>query len=140
MWPRARFTAKAGRRTAGLGLATVHGIGTPSGSHIVIDSEVGHGSRFGVCFPATGDTSTGVIARGRAPTEHIGSATVLLFADDQAVRTLVRDVLRRRGADLLVARSRAEAMTFAAEHREPTELLIAVPAHGLEPATPGYDA
>ena len=128
MWPRARFTAKAGRRTAGLGLATVHGIVTPSGSHIVIDSEVGRGLRFGVCFPATDDVSTGVIAHGGAPEEHIGSATVLLFENDQAVRTLVRDVLRRRGDDLLVASSRAEAMKFAAEHRAPIDLLIAEPA------------
>ncbi|PYQ72867.1 MAG: hypothetical protein DMG04_16160, partial [Acidobacteria bacterium] len=54
--------------------------------------------------------------------------TVLLFANDQAVRTLVRDVLRRRGDDLLVASSRAEAMKFAAEHRAPIDLLIAEPA------------
>ena len=74
----------------------------------VIDSEVGRGSRFGVCFPATDDVSTGVIAHGGAPEEHIGSATVLLFENDQAVRTLVRDVLRRRGYDLLVASNPAE--------------------------------
>lgn len=98
----------------------------------VIDSEVGRGSRSGVCFPATDDVSTGVIAHGGAPEEHIGSATVLLFENDQAVRTLVRDVLRRRGCDLLVASSPAEAMKFAAEHRAPIDLLIAEPATGPE--------
>ena len=95
----------------------------------VIDSEVGRGSRFGVCFPATDDVSTGVIAHGGAPEEHIGSATVLLFENDQAVRTLVRDVLRRRGYDLFVASSPAEAMKFAAEHRAPIDLLIAEPGN-----------
>jgi len=126
------FTTKAGRRTAGLGLATVHGIVTQSGGHIVIDSEVGRGSRFGVSFPATDDVSTSVIAHGRAPEEHIGSATVLLFENEQAVRTLVRDVLRRRGYDLLVASNSAEAMKFAAEHRAPIDLLITEPATGPE--------
>ena len=124
------FTTK--KRRAGLGLATVHGIATKSRGHIVVDSEVGRGSRFGICFPATDDASTLVVADEGAPKESIGSVTVLLFENDQAVRALVRDVLRRRHYHLLVASDRAEAMKFAVEYRAPIDLLIAEPATGAE--------
>jgi len=116
------FTTKEPRRAAGLGLATVHGIVTQSGGHIVVDSDVGRGSRFGICFPATTDAVTLVV--DGALKQSVGSATVLLFENDQPVRTLVRDVLRRRGYHLLVASDAAETMKFAAEHRAPIDLLI----------------
>ena len=126
------FTTKKPGRAAGLGLATVHGIVTQSGGHIVVDSDVGRGSRFGVCFPATTDAATLVVHDDGALKESVGSATVLLFENDQAVRTLVRDVLRRRGYHLLVASDAAETMTFAAEHRTPIDLLITERATEVE--------
>ena len=91
------FTTKEQGRGSGLGLATVYGMVKQSGGYIWVYSEPGHGTVFKVYLPPA---KTRVVPRaadaGRSATAH-GWETVLLVEDEDAVRTLAREVLRRHG-------------------------------------------
>lgn len=87
------FTTKPTGEGTGLGLATVHGIVTQSGGHIVVRSTPGEGASFQVYFPratagaAPGGEEQDQGAQGR-------SELVLLVEDEASVRELVATVLR----------------------------------------------
>lgn len=117
------FTTKERGRGTGLGLATVYGIVKQSGGHIDVESTEGRGSRFAIYLPATHASVPSSLPEHSQKGER-GSETVLLVEDDQAVRTLIGDVLRRRGYQLLVAHDGPQALRLAAEHTSAIHLLI----------------
>jgi PAS domain S-box-containing protein len=117
------FTTKDRNRGTGLGLATVYGIVKQSGGHIIVESEVGQGSKFLIYLPATAASVETSLPEHRAQGER-GSETVLVVERDETVRSLIGDVLRRRGYQLLVAEDGPDAIRVADEHDAAIHLLI----------------
>jgi signal transduction histidine kinase len=117
------FTTKEPGKGTGLGLATVYGIVTQSGGFIRVESEVGRGSTFEICFPRTLDAPA---PAGASPGEKPprGSETILLVEDDRRVREVTARALRAGGYRVLVAGGGAEALDLAGREAGPLHLIM----------------
>jgi len=119
------FTTKERGRGSGLGLATVYGMVKQSGGYIWVYSEPGHGTVFKVYLPPA---RTRVAPRAADTGKLAGTAhgweTVLLVEDEDAVRTLAREVLRRHGYVVLEARHGVDALRVAERHTDDIHLMI----------------
>ncbi|MEO1138198.1 MAG: PAS domain S-box protein [Pseudomonadota bacterium] len=95
------FTTKAESGGTGLGLATVYGFVRQSGGHITVYSELGHGTSFGLYFPAVLDSIYNFDEPGTAPADHTslkgGGETVLVVEDNPKVRKLSSERIRDLG-------------------------------------------
>jgi PAS domain S-box-containing protein len=120
------FTTKEQGKGTGLGLATVYGMVKQSGGYIWVYSEPGRGSVFKVYLPHAEQ-------RVAPPAEHLGRRhtddmhgweTVLLVEDEDAVRALAREVLRRHGYIVLEARHGVEALRAAERHTDDIHLMV----------------
>jgi signal transduction histidine kinase len=91
------FTTKPAGKGTGLGLATAYGIVRQHGGRIDVVSTPGRGSVFTVRLPAASASPTLVREPvGGAESLH-GTETVLVVDDDQSVREVVRQGLKRLG-------------------------------------------
>jgi two-component system, cell cycle sensor histidine kinase and response regulator CckA len=113
------FTTKAEGRGTGLGLAMVYGIVKQTGGHVTVYSEPGRGSSFKVYLPRVRDA---VVAERREPLPAPagGSETLLVVEDQDAVRSLLTEILRDAGYRVVEAASAEEASRAAL--REPGEI------------------
>jgi two-component system, cell cycle sensor histidine kinase and response regulator CckA len=118
------FTTKEQGKGSGLGLATVYGIVKQSGGHIWVYSEPGHGTVFKVYLPHA-EAATAALPRDEQPAAlKKGWETVLLVEDENAVRALAREVLRRHGYVVLEARHGVDALRLAERHPDDIHLMI----------------
>jgi CheY-like chemotaxis protein len=119
------FTTKDKPHGTGLGLATVYGIVSQSGGHILVDSEPGRGAVFTIYLPR-------VDSLAATPAEPVlvpaaagrGSETILLVEDEDAVRELTRRCLQSAGYTVLEAASAEAALDVCARHPERIDLLL----------------
>jgi two-component system cell cycle sensor histidine kinase/response regulator CckA len=118
------FTTKEVGKGTGLGLATVYGIAKQSGGHITVYSELGHGTVFKLYLPRVEEAPG--IAEPERPMEiaRHGSETVLLVEDDEALRTLAREILSIQGYTVLDATTPSEALRLAEAHPGPIHILL----------------
>ena len=116
------FTTKELGRGTGLGLATIYGIVQQAGGHIWLYSEPGRGSTFKLYFP-----------RVDVPAEdggHIEPAadpsrgTVLLVEDEDSVRLMTRQALRRAAWNVIEASSGGEALQLLKSMVAPIDALV----------------
>jgi PAS domain S-box-containing protein len=112
------FTTKEVGEGTGLGLAVVDGIVQQSHGEISVSTGPGHGTEFRVALPRTTDEPAAV--NGRAPAAPGGSETVLLVEDEEIVRRLTAEMLRRSGYRVVSAGGPDEALALD----EPYDLLL----------------
>lgn len=117
------FTTKGQGKGTGLGLATVYGIAQQAGGHIVLESKVGQGTKFHLYLPqVAGAASTEMRVAG--PTPARGWETVLVVEDQEGVRTLVCEVLRKSGYTVLLARDGREALELSEKNSGRIDLIV----------------
>jgi two-component system, cell cycle sensor histidine kinase and response regulator CckA len=117
------FTTKEVGKGTGLGLATVYGIVKQSGGYIWVDSAPGIGSCFQIYLPRVEESVSKAAAE--APTDNlVGTETILLVEDADALRKLAKSFLTDHGFNVITASSGEEALRVAEFHGRPIDLLV----------------
>jgi response regulator RpfG family c-di-GMP phosphodiesterase len=102
----------------------VYGIVQQSGGSIQVYSEPGQGTAFKVYLPTTDATAPARAAIASTDSTEKGWETVLLVEDEDAVRALAREVLRRSSYVVLEASHGLDALRLAERHPDPIHLLV----------------
>jgi PAS domain S-box-containing protein len=118
------FTTKEKGKGTGLGLSTVFGIVRQSGGNIWVYSEPGHGSTFKVYLPCVEETPGARRRVARDTRSLAGTETILVVEDEEAVRSLVREILQANGYQILEASSGEEALAVLKQNTKPIQLLL----------------
>src|SRR5687767_4500811 len=118
------FTTKPVGHGTGLGMATVYGIVKQSGGSIWAYSEPGRGSTFKIYLPRIEEPLDEVGEKRIEPDNPRGSETILVVEDDEVVRKLTCQALRRYGYQVIEAANGNEALLACEKHRETIPLMI----------------
>ena len=106
------FTTKGPFKGTGMGLASARRLIEASGGTIVVDSRLGVGTSFEIRLPATRDVAAAEALAAGAANAPTGT-TVLVAEDDEALRRLMVQVLRRNGYRVLEGDNGASALAAA---------------------------
>jgi CheY-like chemotaxis protein len=118
------YSTKAPGSGTGLGLATVYGIIKQHNGFIFASSTQGYGARFDILLPRTLRSSRREISMGAALGSAGGSEHVLLVEDEDALRRLGADMLRRQGYTVSEARDGVEALSLLDQLSDSVALVI----------------
>jgi signal transduction histidine kinase len=117
------YTTKEKGKGTGLGLSTVFGIVQQSEGNIWVYSEPAHGTTFKIYLPRV-DAEVNDHKPPVAPSTLQGSETILLVEDEQQVRVVAFNVLRRYGYEVLSAQHPGEALIVSERHPGRIDLLL----------------
>jgi CheY-like chemotaxis protein len=117
------FTTKGPGKGTGLGLSTVFGIVRQSGGSIWVYSEAGRGTTFKLYFPTTEASDVALVAQPQ-PTTPTGSETILVVEDQDDVRQIAKQILRRYGSHVIEARNAGEALLSCENDPRTIQLLL----------------
>jgi signal transduction histidine kinase/CheY-like chemotaxis protein len=114
------FTTKAPGKGTGLGLHNVLEIVRESGGTLQVSSTPGEGSLFAVYLPQAPEPAAA--PPRTAPRQ--AKATILVVEDEDSVRALLHELLRRQGYAVLEARDGRAALQVADAHAGTIDLLV----------------
>jgi signal transduction histidine kinase len=118
------FTTKEKGKGTGLGLSTVYGIVKQSGGSIWAYSEPGVGTVFKVYLPRVDEPLEEERERKKREELPRGGETVLVAEDEEDVRSLVVQILKRQGYKVLEAVNGGEALITCEKHKGKIHLLV----------------
>jgi two-component system cell cycle sensor histidine kinase/response regulator CckA len=116
------FTTKEMGRGCGLGLASVYGIIKAHGGYIDVDSKRGHGTTFSIYLPQSEKKIHKAVAT--AGRFEMGTETVLLVDDEEAIRQVGREILEATGYRVLTARNGKEAVEVYRKNRDEIHIVV----------------
>jgi hypothetical protein len=117
------FTTKELGKGTGLGLATVYGTVKQSGGDIWVYSEPGQGTTFKIYFPRVpGDAAS--VEDSRSGAARQGVETILVVEDEQGVRDLIAEMLKRQGYRVLKAADPLEALQISRKFEGTIHMLL----------------
>jgi len=119
------FTTKEPGRGTGMGLSTSYGIVSQHRGEITVRSEPGSGTTFRVYLPLSDEPAAAAANKSAATVEPIGGNEVVLVVEDQdQVRDVVRQILERRGYEVILATGAEEAIDKLAADGARISLLL----------------
>jgi two-component system cell cycle sensor histidine kinase/response regulator CckA len=118
------YTTKARGAGTGLGLSTVYGIVKQSGGHIEVESEPGLRTTFRLYFPQVAGEAEAFSPKPPGERSLIGSETILLVEDEEALRGVGRRMLETYRYTVLLAADGAAGLELAQNHPDPIQLLM----------------
>ena len=108
------FTTKEKGRGTGLGLSTSYGIVKQNRGEILVRSEPGAGSTFSIYLPVAVKQEVDPIEQPASERHAFrGAETVLVAEDEDGVRTVVTEMLRKQGYSVVTAPGGAAAIETA---------------------------
>ena len=120
-----------------MGLSTAYGIVHRHGGEITVHSEPGSGTTFRVYLPLSNEPAAAAVAKSEATVERSGGNEVVLVAEDEDhVRDVVRQILERRGYEVILAADGEEAIDKLAADGARISLLL---TDGVMPGRSGPD-
>ncbi|RMM85906.1 Sensory box histidine kinase/response regulator [Pseudomonas coronafaciens pv. striafaciens] len=103
------YTTKSVGQGTGLGLSQVFGFAKQSGGEVLVESELGSGSRFTLCLPSARNHE--VIAEDKnCALAALPGLCVLMVEDNQDIGTYTRPMLEQLGFQVLWVTSAREAL------------------------------
>jgi PAS domain S-box-containing protein len=118
------FTTKEAGKGTGLGLSTVYGIVKQSGGHIVVESEIGKGTKFTIYLPRAFAAARPSSRSHAVSMRPGGTETILVVEDEEELRRLAKRILGRAGYVVLTAAHGDEALQIAKRHQGRIHLLL----------------
>jgi two-component system cell cycle sensor histidine kinase/response regulator CckA len=118
------FTTKASGEGTGLGLATCHGIVKQNGGYIWLTSELGAGTTFDVYLPRAEAAQAVSEPPTRREAERGGSETILVIEDEEPVRLLCAQALKKLGYTVISAETGSEGLALAASFEGSIDALV----------------
>jgi two-component system, cell cycle sensor histidine kinase and response regulator CckA len=117
------FTTKEKGRGTGLGLSTSYGIVKQNRGEISVQSEVGVGTTFSIYLPLVNEEAEPAHAAS-ARRSFRGAETVLVAEDEDGVRTVITEMLRKQGYSVVPAPGGEEALEIGRDLQTKFDLLI----------------
>jgi PAS domain S-box-containing protein len=118
------YTTKDRGKGTGLGLSIVYGIVKQSGGNIIVNSQLGQGTSFQLFLPRVLAGEPEPAPDKSAAKMALGSETVLLVEDEEALRKLAGEVLRSSGYTVLEAVNGEDAVSVYRRFTGPIPLLV----------------
>jgi len=118
------FTTKEPGKGTGLGLSMVYGFVKQSGGYITVDSKLGEGTIFQIYLPRVDSVEEAPAIEAIPLLRAVGSGTILLVEDEDAVRSLVETILTADGYKILVANSPVQAVDICGSFSGVIDVLL----------------
>lgn len=109
---------------SGMGLPMVYGIVSAHGGWVEVSTREREGSVFTVLLPAAKDQAAAQRAVGAHSETLLGSGRILVVDDEEIVRDILSDMLRRLGYEVIEAEAGAEAVEVYGSQREQIDAVI----------------
>ncbi|MDX2507289.1 MAG: ATP-binding protein [Gammaproteobacteria bacterium] len=120
------YTTKGVGQGTGMGLSVVYGIVENYGGHILVEAEVGKGSRLHMLFPPITETASPVTDSDKESTmlTIVHGENILVVDDEKSIAMLLKEILSNHGYQPIAVTDSTEALTLFKADPDKFDMLI----------------